>query len=384
MTPTSRHALVIGAGIGGLTAAAALAQRGWTVQLHERDPEIRAIGAGIYLWSNGLSVLRALGVFDEAVEGAHLGPVLESRDRRGRVVESIPINGSGGPELYTILRRKLIDALAGAAIRAGVEIINGSAAVAASPAGEVEFADGSRRRGDLVVAADGVNSRLRDSLGLLRRRVHMPQGAARMLIARRPGFVAAEDEAKYIEYFPGSRRILYTPSSADRLYVALVCSTGDAAAQRTPLDKDTWLRSFPLLEDLIGDLGAESRWDRFEYLELRRWSAGAVAVLGDAAHAQPPYLGQGGGCAMMNALGLAEAVTFGEGGLEARLRRWEAAERPVIQHTQRFSYRLGHLNPLPDRPRAALLALMNHSRALARMRMRAATTVPTGMTRFPA
>ncbi|MFD0887722.1 NAD(P)-binding protein, partial [Streptosporangium algeriense] len=71
MSSTARHAQVIGAGLGGLTAAAALAQRGWTVELHERDPEIRAIGAGIYLWSNGLSVLRALGVFDEAVEGAH-------------------------------------------------------------------------------------------------------------------------------------------------------------------------------------------------------------------------------------------------------------------------------------------------------------------------
>ncbi|MEU1881463.1 FAD-dependent oxidoreductase [Streptosporangium sp. NPDC020072] len=384
MSSATRHAQVIGAGLGGLTAAAALAQRGWTVRLHERDPEIRAIGAGIYLWGNGLSVLRALGVFDEAVEGAHLGPVAESRDRHGHVVESIPINGEHGPELYTILRRRLIDALAGAAVRAGVEIVTGSTAVAATPDGEVEFADGTRRRSDLVVAADGVNSRLRDSLGLLRRRVRMPQGAARMLVPRRPGFVAPADEAKYIEYFSGSRRILYTPSSADRLYVALVCSTGDEHARRVPLDKDTWLRSFPLLEELIGCLDTESRWDRFEFLELRRWSAGVVSVLGDAAHAQPPYLGQGGGCAMMNALGLAEAVTFGEGDLETRLRRWEAAERPVIQHTQRFSYRLGHLNPLPDRPRAALLAVMNRSRSLARMRMRAATTIPTGMNRFPA
>ncbi|MEU1734562.1 hypothetical protein [Streptosporangium sp. NPDC020145] len=56
----------------------------------------------------------------------------------------------------------------------------------------------------------------------------------------------------------------------------------------------------------------------------------------------------------------------------------------VAAHTQRFSYRLGHLNPLPDRPRAALLAVMNRSRSLARMRMRAATTIPTGMNRFPA
>ena len=72
-----------------------------------------------------------------------------------------------------------------------------------------------------------------------------------------------------------------------------------------PVDKAAWKRWFPHLDALIDRIGDEGRYDRFEYIRLRRWSAGQVAVIGDAAHALPPNIGQGGGCAMMNALSLA-------------------------------------------------------------------------------
>lgn len=375
---------MIGAGLGGLTAAAALAQRGWTVRVHERDEEIRAFGAGIYVWGNGLRVLRALGAYDQAVEGAHVGPALESRDHRDRTVERIAINGPGQPRVYTILRERLMDALLDAARRAGADIVTGSTAHAASRDGEVTFADGTRTRADLVVAADGVNSRIRDGLGLLRRRVRMSQGAARLLIPRSPDFVAPRDAGKYLEYFSGSRRILYTPSSADELYVALVCDTGDHAGRRVPVDTASWTRSFPRLRNLVEHLDGAARWDAFEVTELSSWSAGRVAVIGDAAHAQPPYLGQGGGSAMMNALGLADAITGRTGTLAYRLMAWEATERPVIEHTQRFSQRLGMLNRVPDAPRSVLLSLLGRSATLGRMRLRAAQATPTGYERFGA
>ncbi|MFC6886480.1 MULTISPECIES: FAD-dependent oxidoreductase [Actinomadura] len=375
---TTGHAEIVGAGLGGLTAAVALAQRGWSVRVHERDDEIRAIGAGIWIWSNGLKVFQSLGIHDEAVEGAHIGTVTETRDARNRTVEAIPINGGDGPRLCTIVRERLIGALVGAAEKAGAEIVTGSTAVSARPDGTVTFQDGSSARGDLVVAADGVNSRLRDGLGLVKRRVRMKQGATRVLIPRQAGFVAPEDEPKYIEYFSGSRRVLYTPSSAGELYIALVCDLADDRGRAIPIDKATWRESFPHLRELIDALDGEARWDAFEFMELTSWSAGRVAVLGDAAHAQPPYLGQGGGCAMMNALGLAHAVTRRGGSPADRLRAWEAVERPVIQHTQRFSRRLGTLNALPEAPRTAVMSLMGRSRGLARSRLRAAMTSPTG------
>ena len=64
------HAEVVGAGFVGLTVAARLAQVGWSVRVHERSPEIRAFGAGIWMWDNGAQVLHALGCADEALRGS--------------------------------------------------------------------------------------------------------------------------------------------------------------------------------------------------------------------------------------------------------------------------------------------------------------------------
>ncbi|MFC9976984.1 FAD-dependent oxidoreductase [Spirillospora sp. NPDC127200] len=374
----SQQAIVVGAGIGGLTAATALAQRGWSVRLYERDTEIRAIGAGIYMWGNGLTVLELLGLYDEAVVGAHVGPVLESRDHRDRTVESIPINGPGRARVCTIMRDRLIATLLAGAEKAGVEVVTGAEAVAADPSGTLRLADGTRDRADLIVAADGVNSRLRDSVGLLKLRRRLSQGATRLTVPREAGFVAPEDEGKYIEYFKDRRRVLYTPSSDTSLYVALVADQEDAAGRRVPVDTASWARSFPHLGKLLRALeDVPARWDTFEYIKLRAWSEGRVAVLGDAAHAQPPYLGQGGGCAMMNALGLANALAASDAPVPRRLAAWEAAERPTIEHTQDWSYRLRLLNLIPDGPRSPFLRLTNGIEALGRSRLRAALTVPT-------
>ena len=89
-----------------------------------------------------------------------------------------------------------------------------------------------------------------------------------------------------------------------------------------PVDRDAWKRWFPHLEALIDRIGAAGRYDRFEYIKLKRWSAGKVAVIGDAAHALPPNIGQGGGCAMMNALSLAVYLDR-ERDVPAALDTWE-------------------------------------------------------------
>lgn len=382
MAPT-RTAEVIGAGLAGLTAATALAQRGWSVRLHEREPEIRAIGAGIYVWGNGLATLEALGLDGEATAGAHVGPVLETRDHRDRVVEEVPINGPGQARVLTIMRDRLIGTLIGGAEKAGVEIRTGSEAVEATPDGRVLLRSGESARADVVLAADGVNSRIRRQHDVVARRAAMKQGATRLTVRRSADFVRAQDQGKYIEYFSGRRRVLYTPSSDTSLYVALVADEDDRPASRIPVDTATWIRSFPHLEALLGACaGAPGRWDTFQFLTLTRWSMGRLAFLGDAAHAQPPYLGQGGGCAMMSALGLADVLGGSDGPVDQLLRDWEYAERPTVEHTQRWSYRLGRLNYLPDPARASLLKGSRFVPRLGASRMRAALTVPTGAGRF--
>jgi 2-polyprenyl-6-methoxyphenol hydroxylase-like FAD-dependent oxidoreductase len=379
MNGTPRHVEIAGGGLGGLTAAAALAQRGWTVRLHEANASIRAAGAGIYLWDNGLAVLRELGVDEMVTAGAHYGQSIQTRDSQGELLGEVPTNSDGSVRVLTVLREKLISGLLHAAVTSGVEIVTRSVAVGAEPDGVLRLADGSTAKADLVIAADGIGSQVRASLGLLRRRQALGQRCARLLLPRVAGDVPHDIENDYIEYMSGQRFLLYTPSSAEDLYIALVCSTSDLKAMGGYLPQDEWVRSFPGLEPLIRRLGPIPRWDDFEWVELSTWSKGRVAVIGDAAHAQPPYLGQGGGCAMMSALGLAHAVSGTGPSIEQSLQVWEATERPLVEHTQRFSVRVGELNDVPDEAREAIIRATGRLPRVGRARARAATTVPTGV-----
>src|SRR5438552_17801428 len=86
MRMKQRRAEIVGAGFAGLAAACALAQRGWSVRVHERADKLRTTGAGIYVYENGLRVLETLGAYDEAVKGAPVAHTREVRDEHDRVL----------------------------------------------------------------------------------------------------------------------------------------------------------------------------------------------------------------------------------------------------------------------------------------------------------
>jgi 2-polyprenyl-6-methoxyphenol hydroxylase-like FAD-dependent oxidoreductase len=370
-----RHAEIAGAGFAGLAAATALAQHGWSVRVHERADRLRTTGAGIYLYENGLRVLEALGAYTDAVRDAPLAHTRETRDQDDRV---LAVHRWGDTSrVFSILRQQVIDALAAAARRAGVEIITNSQAVAATAEGVLVLADGRRLEADLVIAADGANSRLRDGLHLLSKRRFLPDGAIRLLIGKSADELRSAEGGKTIEYWSGSRRILYTPCSPTQIYVAMTMLDRDAEAKTVPIKQELWKASFPHLGDLIERLGSEGRYDRFEVVKLKRWSSGKVAVIGDAAHALPPNIGQGAGCAMMNALALAvylDRASDVTSGLEA----WERNERPLTEHTQRISVFLGLPTTWPPYLRRTFFTLAGRSKWLIRQRTRTALHKPTG------
>ena len=373
MTRT-RHAEIAGAGFAGLTAACALAQRGWSVRVHERADALRTTGAGIYIYENGLRVLEAVGAYEAAIEGAPFAHTREVRDDANRVVS---IHKWGGSRVFSVVRQRVINALADAAGAAGAEIVTNSPVASATPEGELVLADGRRLKADLVVAADGSNSRTRDALGLTARRKCLVDGAIRLLIDKTPEERSGGDGAKTIEYWSGTRRVLYTPCSETDVYIALTMLDTDAVGKAVPVNKAEWKRAFPHLDALIDRLGDDGRYDRFEFIKLKRWSAGRVAVIGDAAHALPPNIGQGGGCAMMNALSLAVYLDR-HPDIPAALDAWEQNERPLTDHTQRISLLLGWPTTWPPRLRALTLALMGRSKWMTRQRTRTARHRPTG------
>jgi 2-polyprenyl-6-methoxyphenol hydroxylase-like FAD-dependent oxidoreductase len=303
----------------------------------------------------------------------------EVRDERNRI---IAVHRWMGSRVFSIVRQNVINALAAAAGAAGAEIVTGSIAAEASAAGELALADGRRLRADLIVGADGSNSCVRDSLGLLAKRRHLVDGGTRLLMDKTPEERSgAEDgktiETRSIEYWSGTRRVLYTPCSETEIYIALTMLHSDEIAKAVPVRKDIWKGAFPHLESLIDRIGEQGRYDRFELITLRRWSAGRVAIIGDAAHALPPNIGQGGGCAMMNALSLAVHLDR-ERDVAAALATWERQERPITDHTQRMSVLLGLPTTWPPLLRAFALARAGRSKWLTRQRTRTALHRPTG------
>ena len=342
--------------------------------MHERGERLRTTGAGIYIYENGLRVLTAVGAYDAAVKGAPFAHTREVRDDRNRVIS---VHRWVGSRVFSIVRQTVINALAAAAARSGAEIVTGSVAARASADGELLLADGQRLSADLIVAADGSNSALRDGLGLLSKRKYLVDGSTRLLIAKTPEERLSADGATTVEYWSGSRRVLYTPCSETDVYIALTMLDSDALAKATPVRKDAWGRWFPHLEPLIERIGDEGRYDRFDLIKLSRWSAGKVAVIGDAAHALPPNIGQGGGCAMMNGLSLAVFMDRFDDPASA-LDAWERQERPLTDHTQRISYFLGLPTTWSPALRALFFTVAGRSKWMVNQRTMTARHRPTG------
>jgi 2-polyprenyl-6-methoxyphenol hydroxylase-like FAD-dependent oxidoreductase len=371
----SRQAEVVGAGLSGLVAATALAQRGWSVRVHELAPELRMFGAGIWLWENGLRVLDAIGAFEATIERVPKITDWERVDEKGRVLLRAEFNASD--RLYIPPRAQLYEALIEAARAAGVTIETSSTVVSATPEGEIVTASGSRLSADLVVAADGHRSTVRESLGLTRRFQLKNEGCTRLLLPR-----SADDHpTRSTEYWNGHRRLLYCPSSEESIYVCLALPVTDTRGRCVPVDHKTWIESFPMLSNIIERIGEEGRWDVLSYVSCTSWSSGRVAIVGDAAHAQPPNLGQGANISFANVLGLAVALEE-QADVIAALSTWEARERPLTDHTQRWSNIYGAVvehwpAPLNDL-RSLAVATVGRSRWLDRRLSKAARHPPTG------
>jgi len=335
MINQKRHAEVAGAGFAGLTAATALAQMGWDVTVHEQASELRAFGAGIVLWNNSLRVLEALGLLQELEARSMVSPFYETRIHN----ETVSLEDFGDLPWRSMTRQDLHEVLVEGAMAAGVNIRVGSEVVSASPEGSITLADGTTHSAELVIGADGVTSRVRDSIGFEQERTKSRDGITRLIVPRSKDLLGPGDWDNVIDFWnfePRVLRVLYVPCNDDQLYIALMSPAADPEGSAVPINLDVWVENFPHLEPvLIPAAKIHGRYDRYQTNVLTTWTAGHVALIGDSAHAMCPALAQGAGTAMSNAYTVAASATHSsEEGLAHSLEEWEKAERGITDRCQ--------------------------------------------------
>lgn len=360
---------IVGAGIAGLTAATLLSRAGWKTRVHERNADVREIGAGIFIKNNAVSILEEMGLFESLrPKGEQLGWA-EIWDHRGRQLQRRTL--AGDARVYNFPRQELLTVLRAAALEAGAVIATSSRAVSASADGKLLLEDGTVLTASLIVGADGHRSSIRGSLGLTKRFGELSTGAIRMLVPRTPD----DGDSHTSEYWSGARRIGIAACSKDATYLYMSARSDDEAGTAIPVRTEEWAKAFPRVRDSLWPRLSEGLavHHPYTYAKASSWSSGRVAIVGDAAHALPPTLGQGAGLTIMNVRALVKALAAQDVVAEA-LRAWEARCRGVTDATQRWSLRYDRMMtiwpvPLSD-VRSGIIWAVGRSRTLnGRMRV---------------
>ncbi len=355
------NAIVVGGGIGGLTAAAALARQGVAVTLMEQAEALRDVGAGLQISPNGLSVLRALGV-ETALRGkdaVEAEAVLLRDFRAGAQVARLDLKRLRPAQRYLFVHRAdLVDALAGVAKRANVTFELGAQVASIRPGAlpQVQMTDGSTRRAELVVAADGIHSVARAVLNGPDAATFSGQVAWRAVV---PNAVNHPAEA-HVHMGPGRHLVSY-PLRGGRFVnlVAVEERTGWAAEGWNHRDAPGHMQAafagfggvVPALMDAVTET---TLWGLHLHPVAQHWQAEGVALLGDAAHPTLPFLAQGANMALEDAWVLADAVTKGQGDALAAYQNRRHARVVRVINAAAGNAKRYHLAPGPLRTAAHL------------------------------
>jgi FAD-dependent urate hydroxylase len=309
---TVERILIVGGGIGGLALATALHRHGFAPELVERSTAWRATGTGLGVLANGMRMLRALGL-DGAV--ARAGTILRRWaycDARGEVLCDTDLEalwGDVGP-CVAVERGQLQEALLAGAAAVPARLGIGPTRLT-QEAGRVvvDFSDGSRADYDLVVGADGIQSTVRRlAMGGPSPR-YAGQVVWRGIIPTRPrgvdGMTVVMGDGCFFGLVPLGGGRTYGFGGLDAPKPREDRPAGRLARVRRRFGH----LGGPVPEFLVALACDEQlRYDAIEWVDLDRWHSGRVLLIGDAAHAGPPHLGQGGCMALEDGVVLSEVL----------------------------------------------------------------------------
>ncbi|MFD5421816.1 FAD-dependent monooxygenase [Streptomyces sp. NPDC127069] len=331
-----RKALVLGAGIGGLTAAIALREAGLDVEVHERAGELRAAGSGLSVMSNAVGALNSLGA---GIDLEKRGEALRSyqvKTATGRLIREFPfpeiIGRLGVPSVLITradLQQSLLEAAEGIPIRLGAAATGFETDGVPGGGVRLSFDDGSTAEGDVLIGADGFHS-------VVRRQLVGPEDS------QDSGYVCwlAVVPFSHPRFTPGSvthfwgsgKRFGLVDMGGGRLYWWGTKNMPAELSRDWKGGKAEILHCYEGWADEVRQaviatpeesiIAVPSRDRAF----LERWGRGPVTLLGDAAHPMLTSLGQGSGMAIEDAVVLGRALR-GASDLPRALRRYEDERR---------------------------------------------------------
>jgi 2-polyprenyl-6-methoxyphenol hydroxylase-like FAD-dependent oxidoreductase len=360
---------IVGGGPAGLVAAIAARRAGFACTVYEQAESFERVGGAVGIQSNGLVVLEALGLlesFRDRIVFITSG-VLESPP--GRLVARADLTQLGIPHagFAVALRYDLQEILCACALGEGVELRFGARCTRAEwlpHATRLHFADGISTDAPLVLACDGVNSVVRENLGFKSKKKTIREAYLRVVSP-----MAHPDLARTGEYWArdGSRAGAF-PLTGNRTYVFCTVPIG-RWREILAHGLAEWSQSWTAFgEPTLTLLRAVTDWQSAVYDELsdvrvERWQRNGVFLLGDAAHAMTPNLGQGANSAMVDGLLLVNLLQEAAPSRAWRDagRRYEQLRRPFVTRIQNAALLGGRMaaskNPVARALRNGLLRL---------------------------
>lgn len=321
---------IVGAGIGGLTAAIALHRRGIAVTVYEKASELRELGAGVAIGANGARVYQSLGLLDSIARIAGKVRTVTAHTWDGRELPGY--RWPYPPERTYPLHRAefqnlLVNALPPGAVRLGHDCVS---VVEDQDGVRIAFADGSHARADVLIGADGIHSVIQPLVSERSEPVSEGIMAYRGLIAADRAGVADRLDSMTMWLGPGQSFLTYPVSDGALLNVVAFVPTDLEVAESwsAPGEVAALAAAYDGWEEpvrrVIAAMDTTFRWGIYDRKPLQGWSTGRITLLGDAAHAVTPHLGQGANQSVEDSATLAVMLENAcAADIPARLRRYE-------------------------------------------------------------